>query len=329
MKSGVELVKDLIEFFKDATKWTKGAVARDSDGKPVGPLSPKATSWDMYGRLYKINHDENNDFTQLHVAYKDIQKKLPPGTKNTDIEFANDKFDNATDMITFLNDGVDPSPKLPEYVGDVNAKNVWTKTDTSSLFKYALAPDFKRVNVNGDLFSFTAKTPINFTGEGPITVVNQLLINNVVTVSYTNNIATTTPTNYRIVAADLGKVLSFKEIGTNAFGSTPGLNITDNPVDSAANFPYMFLSFGTFDGVGQFRVSISTSSYDKSPVIEYRFSYRNTETNEVKYFTTPGPGSHTITGIPPGTYIISAVEGTNSYGKTYSTRLSSGTTKVS
>lgn len=113
MKTGQELVAELLEFFQDPSKWCQGAVARDINGKPVGALSPDAVSWDLYGKLCKMNHETDTSFATLHTAYQEVQAKLPPGSRNTDLEYVNDSFSELIDMLTFLNDGVEPGEEDP------------------------------------------------------------------------------------------------------------------------------------------------------------------------------------------------------------------------
>ncbi len=99
-----ELLSSMLSFFATPTNWCSGACARDENGMPVGPLSPNAVSWDIYGYLAKKNFEENpGNFEQLHLACDLVKGKITEGTSR-DIEAWNDRFESVSDIIAILSE---------------------------------------------------------------------------------------------------------------------------------------------------------------------------------------------------------------------------------
>ena len=48
------------ELLESASKWTRGAQARDADGNPVSPFSSRAVSWSLIGALRRCHQEEWN-----------------------------------------------------------------------------------------------------------------------------------------------------------------------------------------------------------------------------------------------------------------------------
>lgn len=321
MKTSTQMIADLMAFFSDAAVWAKGSCAQDENGKSVNIMSDRAVKWDLYGRLYKMNKEENDSFVELHKAYKEIQEKMTDNPNgNTDLEYWNDKFDSVQDLVKFLNDGNDPTPpepeiKTPVYIGGdpANLNSFWKRDgyDTATTY-YTVAPDWKRVPIPFDVYRFYNEKGINFTGPGPINVRNRLLVNGVVTLNLLNG----APTGkfFRVASSHVGQIISFTEVATNEFGDTQGYEPSEVPVDLSTNFP-VYVTRGIIGRQGEIGVFIGTSSSNKYPITEYKVQVKSVATDESTYHTFPGNGLFSIPK-PAGGYRVALVESTSTYGKT-------------
>lgn len=96
-----EIVSEMITLFANPANWCLRSCAFDIDGKPCGALSPNAVSWDVYGALCKINHDNNGeDYTQLHLACDLVKEKIIG--ENFDLEKWNDSFTDVADILALF-----------------------------------------------------------------------------------------------------------------------------------------------------------------------------------------------------------------------------------
>jgi hypothetical protein len=60
------------ELLDDASKWTQGVLARDSESRGCYPVSPEAMSWCVVGALCRIYEDERKLLDAIHLVGKAI-----------------------------------------------------------------------------------------------------------------------------------------------------------------------------------------------------------------------------------------------------------------
>ena len=63
IKKGRDILNNVLELFKDRSKWTQGEQARDRLGDRIPPTSPSATCWCIEGAVMKF--DGGNLFSNL------------------------------------------------------------------------------------------------------------------------------------------------------------------------------------------------------------------------------------------------------------------------
>lgn len=89
--SAETLLTDAFAILANGAAWTKGANARDVDGKPVPILSAAAVKWDAFGALHKALYAGGTPiFRDFHGAYGIMKSRIPNTFKSRDIETWND-----------------------------------------------------------------------------------------------------------------------------------------------------------------------------------------------------------------------------------------------
>lgn len=89
--SAETLLSDAFAILANGAAWTKGANARDANGKPVPILSATAVKWDAFGALHKALYAGGNPILRdFHAAYGHMRSRIPNTFKSRDIEAWND-----------------------------------------------------------------------------------------------------------------------------------------------------------------------------------------------------------------------------------------------
>lgn len=89
--SAETLLTDAFAILANGAAWTKGANARDANGKPVPILSAAAVKWDVFGALHKALYAGGNPIMRdFHAAYGIMRSRIPNTFKSRDIETWND-----------------------------------------------------------------------------------------------------------------------------------------------------------------------------------------------------------------------------------------------
>ena len=87
------------EIIASESNWCTGAIARQFDGTPCGPLSPLASQVDLYGAMALARFELGLPQRDLNEADLYLQAKYT--TSNTDTDFFNDENSHA-DVLAIL-----------------------------------------------------------------------------------------------------------------------------------------------------------------------------------------------------------------------------------
>lgn len=97
--SAETLLIDAKAILANGAAWTRGANARNADGKPVPILSADAVTWDVFGALQKALYAGGSPVLRdFHAAYAIMRSRIPNTFKSRDIETWNDSVLTFTDV---------------------------------------------------------------------------------------------------------------------------------------------------------------------------------------------------------------------------------------
>lgn len=69
-QDAIVLLEDLDRLFDTPDKWTKGAFAREADGRAVTTINTRATCWCFMGGLERVCFERYHDRVVANVLYK-------------------------------------------------------------------------------------------------------------------------------------------------------------------------------------------------------------------------------------------------------------------
>ena len=93
MKTAAEILADERKFIEDPDGWTRGALARDANGRQVATQSPNAVSFCAVGACRKAVHNAGYDNVFLYDGYYAVRDTLDECTEFFDVINMNDRYD--------------------------------------------------------------------------------------------------------------------------------------------------------------------------------------------------------------------------------------------